>query len=1157
MEARRVTCVWFVIYFILLTGAQITSAEKCKFKENYVCGIEDCNCRYASPSIFSISSLYKRFHALVSRQDYDGNICDKCDVFCSKEKHINCYEGACDKQKGCVCRNCWSDETCSTYENQNNPVFQEQEYTAEINEEASVGEQILQLSANDPDLEMCVDKDNCPCGKIQYSITMGNKQQYFYIDPETGVLSLNKEFDSSYISPFILRIKAENKGVENTSENSKGIAVVTISVVSERPNVVRKRRSTHHRTRRNVQNYEALITKFTPEINSTTFFSAGCIINYRLFVSHNASQTRTELMSMIVTLTSTNLNMNEDSLVLNISNSRKSIANVTKIDPNSVELNITEIFRVDDYMELRFETTVRDTAQPLSVLQVAFSMNATGGVGPTYFQYGPTYSTIIYAAFPQVTFARNSAEVVSVETTLNYNVNVTLPYFNFPLIFEISTTVNPIRFLSIENVRTGLISSSVNPETPNPSSVKYTGVEDNVTSRVVLDFGQIKVLDKNQNVNTMKLEFSIKVNDHFLLENDSRHWIGIGVRSGNEMLWVGQERIIIFKNEPFLIAKITTVNNTAPTRYYMNDELYFSWNVTHANASYATAKDVKILILLANSLSLVPNGVTIDVGASRETYGTAGLKYTLSDSSFPKSSSASGTIRVKVKNDHNVTPLSDLNVEINLYYKTPDDVDRPVKTYRPNPGYFAGIPTFNLTSNDSTRIIQVGKVVEISLQIIVKKISLPGIIEVILPIKNQSAIMRCVPGSFAVVSSGSNIKQSINDAVIILNSTVNHTKYFDRATFNIGNISNKDLSSPALTDLQDNAITIKFQVILEDHKYISNGTKYWLGVGIPAGASMVWIGQIAFMADIPVIRRPRVLISPSTNGTTSMVQGDIVEFNFTISHEENSDAHAVEVEILWMMPAYTNLVAILVNSHNMQLIQTRNNLLFKLPILDFLETPLVSFSVQLDPRKTLKPGKNFAVTPVALTYKDKTKSETFSEPLAPMSVAFYVPTPTPPLPENAVKEFYNRGFLVDNNTATIYICKVSTKRNKPSCFWTNTKGAEWRAIDFLVINIIGSDHATKIVYGIGNNKMGYMKYLPDKGTWFSVSHDHWQKAKSTLSNQRIVVIDDGYANVGDPELSKEHQVENGEKWGANHVGIYYYTPKTGWDRKAVWDCCMN
>jgi hypothetical protein len=45
----------------------------------------------------------------------------------------------------------------------------------------------------------------------------------------------------------------------------------------------------------------------------------------------------------------------------------------------------------------------------------------------------------------------------------------------------------------------------------------------------------------------------------------------------------------------------------------------------------------------------------------------------------------------------------------------------------------------------------------------------------------------------------------------------------------------------------------------------------------------------------------------------------------------------------------------------------------------------------LDPDKTLtKSGKNYAVTPVALTYQNK-QQNTYYEPLVPMSVHFKVP----------------------------------------------------------------------------------------------------------------------------------------------------------------------
>jgi hypothetical protein len=57
----------------------------------------------------------------------------------------------------------------------------------------------------------------------------------------------------------------------------------------------------------------------------------------------------------------------------------------------------------------------------------------------------------------------------------------------------------------------------------------------------------LQVLNSDQNANTMKLKFAVKVNDHQLLENASTHWVGTGVNAGEEMLWVGQDSITFSK----------------------------------------------------------------------------------------------------------------------------------------------------------------------------------------------------------------------------------------------------------------------------------------------------------------------------------------------------------------------------------------------------------------------------------------------------------------------------------------------------------------------------------------------------------------------------------------------------------------------------------
>lgn len=76
----------------------------------------------------------------------------------------------------------------------------------------------------------------------------------------------------------------------------------------------------------------------------------------------------------------------------------------------------------------------------------------------------------------------------------------------------------------------------------------------------------LQVLDANDAVNTIKLSFSVKVNDHHLLENASTHWVGLGSVAGEEMLWVGQDAVTILKvtrvSEHDTLENVSHIENT-------------------------------------------------------------------------------------------------------------------------------------------------------------------------------------------------------------------------------------------------------------------------------------------------------------------------------------------------------------------------------------------------------------------------------------------------------------------------------------------------------------------------------------------------------------------------------------------------------------------
>lgn len=43
------------------------------------------------------------------------------------------------------------------------------------------------------------------------------------------------------------------------------------------------------------------------------------------------------------------------------------------------------------------------------------------------------------------------------------------------------------------------------------------------------------------------IDYNVTIRDHPLLANNSKHWVGAGMRSGYQMLWVGQEAIYVYK----------------------------------------------------------------------------------------------------------------------------------------------------------------------------------------------------------------------------------------------------------------------------------------------------------------------------------------------------------------------------------------------------------------------------------------------------------------------------------------------------------------------------------------------------------------------------------------------------------------------------------
>ena len=56
-----------------------------------------------------------------------------------------------------------------------------------------------------------------------------------------------------------------------------------------------------------------------------------------------------------------------------------------------------------------------------------------------------------------------------------------------------------------------------------------------------------KVSGNDASLNKIVIDYNVTIKDHPLLLNNSKHWVGAGMRSGYQMLWVGQEALYVYK----------------------------------------------------------------------------------------------------------------------------------------------------------------------------------------------------------------------------------------------------------------------------------------------------------------------------------------------------------------------------------------------------------------------------------------------------------------------------------------------------------------------------------------------------------------------------------------------------------------------------------
>ncbi|XP_064159770.1 protocadherin Fat 3a isoform X4 [Anguilla rostrata] len=109
--------------------------------------------------------------------------------------------------------------------NDNAPIFSRDVYTSIISEDATIGESVVQLTAEDVDSQVN--------GQILYSIVSGDRENQFFIDPITGLMKVNKELDRETVSTYSLAVRALDSG--SPAMSSTVMVNIDISDINDNP----------------------------------------------------------------------------------------------------------------------------------------------------------------------------------------------------------------------------------------------------------------------------------------------------------------------------------------------------------------------------------------------------------------------------------------------------------------------------------------------------------------------------------------------------------------------------------------------------------------------------------------------------------------------------------------------------------------------------------------------------------------------------------------------------------------------------------------------------------------------------------------------------------------------------------------------------------
>lgn len=172
---------------------------------------------------------------------------------------------------------------------------------------------------------------------------------------------------------------------------------------------------------------------------------------------------------------------------------------------------------------------------------------------------------------------------------------------------------------------------------------------------------------------------------------------------------------------------------------------------------------------------------------------------------------------------------------------------------------------------------------------------------IVLPVLNYTLLVELTTNIEDYVFMELQSIQKTTGAAINFNGTGDIKQYsslenseMDRVEIDFGYITIPETG----TTKADRTIDINFKVVINDHEEVANGSTHYMGAGIQAGPSVLWVEQ----HDVEIIKENQpalnyTVTSEQTLNDTRLYIGDHVKFDFDIEHASTSSAIADEIRI--------------------------------------------------------------------------------------------------------------------------------------------------------------------------------------------------------------------------------------------------------------------